>query len=284
MSMFRVKDRTEAVGAAVMTTGLICTLLYKKDTQNHLKALWNWPSKDVWWSDKLSLLILTYISPSYHQTVFLLHSCLLLHICCFLLQLLRQKSFCSSKHHPTLFRVKEIESVLRNAVTATRLEAWGPSMGVFMVMGVPPYGWLIRDSPIKTDDLGVPPFMETHLWPEWGPVSQNESAVPPAWKVPVGDCLGFLLPWHDCKPIRSWPEDERTLFHPHCIYMFGMFPFASTCKWRTVPNQSPPVTAQDNMSHLGWRWCGFGVIQCSQGEWQSFIGKSSTLSAFPWLW
>ena len=30
-------------------------------------------------------------------------------------------------------------------------------------MGIPPHGWFMRESSIKMDDLGVPPFQETSI-------------------------------------------------------------------------------------------------------------------------
>ena len=30
-------------------------------------------------------------------------------------------------------------------------------------MGAPKNSWFLREDPIKMDDLGVPPFMETHM-------------------------------------------------------------------------------------------------------------------------
>ena len=39
-------------------------------------------------------------------------------------------------------------------------------------MGVPKNDWLLRENPMKLDDLGVPLFMEIPMWlmgfPDWG--------------------------------------------------------------------------------------------------------------------
>ena len=36
-------------------------------------------------------------------------------------------------------------------------------LGRFHKWGIPKNGWFIRETPIKTDDLGVPPFMESSI-------------------------------------------------------------------------------------------------------------------------
>ena len=42
-------------------------------------------------------------------------------------------------------------------------------VGVSIVMGIPPYGWFLKENPIEKDDLGIPLFQENQLfvWDNW---------------------------------------------------------------------------------------------------------------------
>ena len=83
-------------------------------------------------------------------------------------------------------------------------------------MGVPKNSWFLREDPIKMDDLGVPPFMETTIWkPPYVKLNMQYASMQYASMRDGNINMGFAQILHDYPWITTRPDSkpaEKTAF------------------------------------------------------------------------